>query len=290
MSEKDIVGDQPDDSSKAVPTESLPIPVVDAEKEEIEDLLLRQPAPGTVVVQPSAAPRTPQWGLLAAIIALVILVLGFGVTVFTSQQARIDTQATRLTEMQHQVSELTEVLHVSQDTAKELFDQVQRLGEEPVTPDPDSLEVPDPLTEDDQPESAPMRGERGEPGPPPSMAQIAAAVTNFCLENGLCKGPDGKTPTVDELRAMVSDAVAAFCANDACKGDPGNDGNDGRDGIDGKDGLDGLPGGVGPTGPPGPTCPEGYYLDEVWMVISEEETGLPSNQQAVICRPNPIGE
>lgn len=267
------------EETSKVPTESLP--VVSGSEENLEELLVSQPPPGTVVLQPTASQRTPQWGLIAAVIALGLFILAFGVTVFVSQQSRIDAQATRITEMQHQISELTEVLGVSQETAKELFDQVRELGEDPVTPNPDSLDVPDPLDEEDS-ESAPLRGERGEQGPPPSPAQIAAAITDFCLQNGACRGPAGETPTGETLQLMVSEAIALFCANGACQGEPG------RDGVDGNDGT---PGSVGPTGPAGPTCPEGYYLDEVWITISDEETGPSSNQPAMVCRPNPpVGE
>lgn len=280
--DEDVTKGGAEHSPPHISTESLP--VVDPAEQDVEELLIHQPPPGTVVLQPSIAPRRPQWGLISAVIALAVLILAFAATVFASQQATIGSQSTRISEMQNQISELTDVLQVSQETAQDLFDQVEQLGEDPVTPDPDSLSVPEPLPEDDS-ESSPQQGERGEVGPPPSMAQIAAAVTDFCLQNGLCKGPDGETPSEEVLQGMVAQAVAIFCANDACKGDPG------QDGVDGLDGNDGATGGVGPTGPPGPTCPEGYYVDEVWINISDEETGPSSSQPAMVCRPNPpVGE
>lgn len=90
----------------------------------------------------------------------------------------------------------------------------------------------------------PLCGPKGEPGPPPTDEQVAAAVAAYCAANGECRGPAGPagqpgTPGV----VAVSDA----CAGDGgfitdvgltynpdtktitvtCASTPGNGGNDG---------------------------------------------------------------
>lgn len=98
----------------------------------------------------------------------------------------------------------------------------------------------------------PVRGERGEPGPPPTDAQVQRAVDAYCA-SGRC---NGKSPTVQQVAAavaaycnargqctppkpkdgkpgepgknatseQVAAAVASFCADGACDGEDGANG------------------------------------------------------------------
>ena len=73
-----------------------------------------------------------------------------------------------------------------------------------------------------------IQGEPGEDGPPPSDAQVALAVANYCSD-GSC---DGQNAT----QAQVSAAVAMYCNNRGqCRGPEGEEGQDGADGEDGQD-------------------------------------------------------
>lgn len=84
----------------------------------------------------------------------------------------------------------------------------------------------------------PRDGRDGEPGPPPSDAQVRAAVTTVCARAGC--GPSD---------VQVATQVAAYLAahppaagRDGASGKDGTDGANGKDGHDGKDGRDGAPG------------------------------------------------
>lgn len=81
----------------------------------------------------------------------------------------------------------------------------------------------------------PRDGRDGEPGPPPSGAQVQAAVTTVCQRVG-CRPAD----------AQVAAQVAAYLA--AHPPAAGRDGTDGKDGVDGKDGTNGNDGRDGVDG------------------------------------------
>lgn len=68
-----------------------------------------------------------------------------------------------------------------------------------------------------------FNGEQGEQGPPPTQAQIALAVANYCGD-GRC---DAKNPTAEQ----VATAVSNYCSiNNGCRGANGNDGSNGQNG------------------------------------------------------------
>lgn len=128
-------------------------------------------------------------------------------------------------------------------------------------------------------------GEQGKQGRPPTDAEIALAVANYCSgrvcapseaeiaaslraycdarndclgergrngKNGQdgtdgVDGEDGRPPTQTEIDA----GIARYCAErNECRGQKGDPGTDGQDGTDGKDGE------------PGPMCPDGYHGEE----------------------------
>jgi len=77
------------------------------------------------------------------------------------------------------------------------------------------------------------RGAQGEQGIPPTQAQVAAAVLDYCTTNNRC---DGQSPTA----AQVATAVSNYClANNNCKGDTGPTGAAGQNGTNGTNGADG---------------------------------------------------
>lgn len=114
----------------------------------------------------------------------------------------------------------------------------------------------------------------------PSEAEIAAQVRAYCNARDDClgergrdgqdgaagadgeDGDDGRPPTDAEIAAEV----AAYCAErNECRGaagQDGQDGEDGRDGTDGQDGVDGQDGTDGKDGKDRPMCPDGYHGEE----------------------------
>ncbi len=94
----------------------------------------------------------------------------------------------------------------------ELWEEyVDTTGQEPVAPEPAEVDESDAV-----PGTA---GAVGPQGPPPTDAQVRAAVSAFCAETG-CDGPAGPGPSAEDVLA----AVTAYCADDTCRGEPGEDG------------------------------------------------------------------
>ncbi len=211
------------------------------------------PAPGTIVTQPVVTRRSkPQWGLVAAIVALVLLTLGVGLVAFSTQTARVDAQTTRLdaaeaerSELHAQVSEFADALTVSQTNALSLYDQLIVTGQKPDGIDP--RVIPGPAGPAGVDGAIGARGPAGEPG-------IAGK-----------DGEDGK---------------------DGRDGQPGAAGSDGSDGVAGQAGADGAQGPAGPPGDPGPACPDGYTPTAAEIVVLDD-TGEQTTRQAIVCLPTP---
>ena len=88
-------------------------------------------------------------------------------------------------------------------------------------------------------------GVQGIPGPPPTAAQVAAAVSSYCA-GGRCSG---KGPTASQ----VAIAVSAYCnSKGQCQGPAGSPGSVGSPGSEGSPGPQGIQGVQGEQGP-GPT-------------------------------------
>lgn len=203
--------------------------------------------PGSIVMPQTPEPERPQWVLMAAVLVLILGILG-GSTWFIANLVERNSSLSQSNETKSEtIDNLTQEVLDANDRAQALSDQLIALGEKPVV---------------DIPAQGPQ-GPSGDRGP---------------------MGPSG-LPGEDGLPG-----APGVPGQNGTDGEPGQDGADGEPGAAGPAGPQGEPGvqgPAGPAGPAGPTCPEGYYLDEVWLVIADDELSLPSNQPAVICRPNP---
>ena len=164
-------------------------------------------------------------------------------------------------------------LQASQDNAQELYEQLLDEGVEPEGEAPEEVAPP---TVVEKPKDG-DDGKDGKDAPPPTSAQMNAAVAQ-CFAAGLCVAPEGApggpgedgedgrdapAPTAEELQAAVQQCFAAgLCVAPT--------------------GPEGPQGGQGPAGP---TCPEGYTPMSVWLTVSDEEIGIPRQQQAIVCLP-----
>lgn len=139
-------------------------------------------------------------------LAFVILVCGFLAVLglyFVNLSSRVN-QANRRAEQ-------------SAGAVNDLAAQVRALGGKPVV---EPSELPGRNGADGQ-QGPP--GPMGLTGPPPSNAQVAEAVTLYCITHR-CAGKDGRN------------------GNDGTDGAPGPTGPPGKDGRDGKDGNNGVNG------------------------------------------------
>lgn len=105
------------------------------------------------------------------------------------------------------------------------------------------------------------RGESGEPGRPPTLAEVEMGVLNVLTQYPHLipppkEGPqgrpgiDGRTPTFEEMRALVAATVANMPQLRGQAGEAGRNGIDGKDGAPGAAGKDGAPGAPGKDAPP----------------------------------------
>ena len=123
-------------------------------------------------------------------------------------------------------------------------------------------------------------------GRPPTPAEVAAAVAEYLIAN---PPTPGRPPTAEEISA----AVAQYFADN-----PVRDGRDGKDGEDGEPGppptaeeidsavaawIDAHPDSVrgpkGDEGEPGPTCPVGTSLEPVQFASGESGLGCVVDEQ-----------
>jgi len=134
-----------------------------------------------------------------------------------------------------------------------LWDEyVQETGEEPAAPEPGEVDQADPVPG--------PPGEVGPQGPPPTGAQVRAAVAAYCAQTG-CDGPPG----ADATEAEVLAAVTAYCAETGCRGPAGADGTPGRGptsdeiaaAVAAYCATGACTGPAGPAGPPGPAGADG---------------------------------
>lgn len=97
-------------------------------------------------------------------------------------------------------------------------------------------------------------GKDGTDGKDVSKAMVSAAVTAYCDARGQCRGADGTNGTgepVPPSDEQVQASVAAYCADNSCKGDPG------------------------------PLCPDGYH-GEVVTVLTQ--LAPPEEDEIFACR------
>jgi hypothetical protein len=161
-------------------------------------------------------------------------------------------------------------LQASQSNSQELYEQLLDEGIEPEGEAPEEV-APPPVVEKPKDGDDGKDGEDGAAGPPPTDAQVYAAVQQ-CFTTGVCVAPkgdpgtngtngqDAPAPTAEQMLAAMQQCFASgVCV--APKGDQGA------------------------PGPAGPTCPDGYTPTTVWMTVSDEEAGIPRQQQAIACLP-----
>lgn len=240
------------------------------ESAEPESILPTEP--GTVYVPPPETRKTP-WVLYIVVVlfigAAVILAGGWiGNLVDRNERlnARVSDQADIIAQKDDQITALTEQLLEEVENGQALYDQLLALGETPEGERPSETGIPGPQGSPGLPGLPGSQGEQGEQGPPGPAGSDGL--------NG-ADGPQG-TPGLNGVDGAPGTPGPAGPAGPAgAQGEPGPAGPAGPAGADGA------------QGPPGPACPEGYFLDDVWLSIAEEQFGVFSRQPAIICRPNP---
>lgn len=204
--------------------------------------------PGAVVTTPPPAPPRTQWGLIAAVVVMLLLALGVGAWFIGNLQMRNDDQADRLRGKDEVIASLTDDLVDSQENAQGLYDQLLALGESPEGDNPELKPGPTGARGDQGDEGE--KGDKGDKGDPG--------------DNGLPGTP-----------------------GESIKGDPGEKGDKGDQGDKGDKGDKGDTGDVGatgPAGPPGPVCPVGYNLSYTWVLVADDQAGVPTQEQVALCR------
>lgn len=193
-----------------------------------------------------------RWKIVGSLV--LVLVLMTSIYLFARQSA-LDTanvaNSGQITDLKGQISQL-------QTDGHALEKQVRQLGAQPV------VTVP-------APQAGPP-GAQGQPGATPTDAALLTLIRRVISEN---PPKDGKTPTAEELLAIIKPLIPA-----AVPGPQGTDGKTPTDaqllalirplipdpvpGPEGKAGATGAKGDTGETGPqgpagaPGPTCPDGF--------------------------------
>lgn len=109
----------------------------------------------------------------------------------------------------------------------------------------------------------------GRPGPPPSAAQVAAALVQVCADQGGC-------PPMPVVTKALAAALAAHPPSAGPTGPPG------PIGVPGEPGPSGPAGEPGPSGPPGPTGatgPAGHTptAEELADAVAAYESAHPLN-------------
>lgn len=161
-----------------------------------------------------------------------VLLVSIVVGVLLAQQLALAEQARR---SDSEARAREQAINLLVGDVRGLREQVEATGQTPVAPDPEDRI-------DDAPTSGPQ-GERGDRGRPPTPAEVADAVADYC-SGGTCSSP----PTATQVLA----AVQAFCDGSACIGPAGANGTPGAVGAQGQPGSVGPPGVQGADGP-GPT-------------------------------------
>lgn len=187
-----------------------------------------------------AARSARAWGWIArAIFAVLVLA-----TLFFGGYLTVANTA-----MREQLGETLDDLAASRAETTALYEQLRAIGEKPVV-EPGEV----------------GKGEGAGPQGPPGVQGIPG-------ERG-APGPAGESVT----SSQIADAVADYCAGNACRGPQG---------VAGSPGPVGATGPAGAQGEPGPACPAGHELRFVWLSVATEQFGTFSRQPAAICQPTP---
>lgn len=152
-------------------------------------------------------------------------------------------------------------LQASQSNAQELYEQLLAEGVEPEGDAPAEV-APGPAG---KPGDRGPQGPAGEPG-----------------DDGAPGAPGAPGPAGD-------DGTPGAPGDAGTPGAPGSTGPAGPTGPVGPAGPAGPPGSAGATGPAGPSCPTGYALSELTLTVTDPDTLIPYQQQALVCTPTPTG-
>lgn len=153
---------------------------------EEEEVVVEAPAlvvPPTPVEQARAAHGAKLWTWIARLTGLAILatIIGFGIFLAA---ANAGNRAERLELIQQLDDERSQNAEL-RDQVDALYEQVLAAGETPVV-EPDEPAAP-PKSGD------PIRGDRGEPGRPPTAAEILDGIKQWCtVSPASCRGADGE--------------------------------------------------------------------------------------------------
>lgn len=188
--------------------------LIPTQSEKPEEPEVAVPLPGAIVVPPPPPEKKRQWGLIAAIIALGVLLLGGVLWAMLAQQGEIVRQQKTIEELRDDNSELTNNLVAAQNNANDLYDQLLALGEKPEGQDPSTV-------------TPPVNGTNGVNG--------RDGVDGLNGRDGL-PGKDG-TPGLPGQNGLDGKD-----GTDGVNGADGKDGAPGTNGTNGVDGKDGAPG------------------------------------------------
>lgn len=201
---------------------------------------------------PIPSPRAVSVAIAVAVLTALALLVWLIFTV-AGLSAQLKDADRRLDQAKARYSE-------NQAHAAALADQVRALGDRPV------VEPGDPVP---GPQGIP--GVPGPVGPPPSFAEVVAALAQYC-QGGRCRGPAG--PAGED----GAPGPRGFAGDDGATGPQGPPGQS-VTGPPGPQGPRGETGASGPRGEPGPTCPDGYTTQERTLRTDEAPQGEP----AVVC-------
>ncbi|WP_205820386.1 MULTISPECIES: collagen-like protein [unclassified Microbacterium] len=159
-----------------------------------------------------------------------------------------------------------------QDEYVSLYDEfTASTGEEPEAPEPADVAQGAPEAVPGEPGPAGVAGVPGPVGargPGPSGQQILDGITR-CFAAGTCTAPAGEAGPAGTPGADSSV--------------PGPAGPSGPAGAAGPAGPAGVTGPQGPAGPAGPTCPDGFTATVAWISVSQSESEVAQQQQAIVC-------
>lgn len=171
------------------------------------------------LIEDSVNVKSPKDRRLLLVIALASasLFILCGIAAYLAYTA-ISDQAAKGKTLADQVREACADPRLNTEEMQDICKQAEEVASEPIP-------------------SNPLQGAKGDPGPPPSDAQVARAVASYCISH-TCRGASGQNAT----QAQVRNAIAMYCnARGECIGPEGTAGKNGQDGQNGKDGAQGPP-------------------------------------------------
>lgn len=202
---------------------------------------------------PVPSARAVQAAIVGAVVVAIALMLWL---IFTVAQLASELDDAERQSLQNRAA------------AQALAEQVRSLGEKPITSAPEAVPGPQGVQG--------IQGIPGPMGPPPSLAQVVAALADYCAD-GRCRGAagvdgdDGKPGP----RGAPGESITGPAGPPGPKGEPGES----VTGPAGPRGEQGERGATGPQGEPGPTCPEGYTAQQRTIRTDEH----PEGETATIC-------